>query len=155
MSALEDQPPGDDNDWIDIGGERLRVFSRAHLEVQNPYAALSDARLTKAFDDYADAVGEQTPPIMRAMQRALKEGTVWDGKDVGDAITRLAIREGHMYGLGSSPQVSRESYLLWAGAARLMQRAGYGPDDPVRRPDKKGPDQGPGSAPSRPMRPGG
>lgn len=154
------QGAGDNaNDWIELGGERLRVFSRAHLEAQNPYAALSDNRLIKAFDDYLDRVGEASPMIMVAMRRALKEGTMRDGKDISNLVTRVAIQEGHMYGLGSSPQVSSEAYLLWAGAARLMERAGYAPDEPVRRKGQQGAanDKGgaPPATPPRGMRPGG
>ena len=101
--------------------------------------------------------------IMVAMRRALKEGTMRDGKDISNLVTRVAIQEGHMYGLGSSPQVSSEAYLLWAGAARLMERDGYGPDEPVRRKGQQGPanDKGtsppeaPPATPPRGMRPGG
>ena len=32
MSALEDQPPGDDNDWIDIGGvDQLAVLVERYV----------------------------------------------------------------------------------------------------------------------------
>lgn len=139
-----------DDDYIEIGGERLRVYSREHLEVQNPYAAFSDARLLQEFERYIEKVGDRTPLAILSMRRVLRDGPMVDGKDISGAVIRVGIHEGHMYGLGSSPQVSTEAYLLWAGAARLMERAGYAPDEPVRR---KG-EEPPKPTPPRTMRPG-
>jgi hypothetical protein len=122
---------------IELGGERLRLWSREHLSAQNVYAAMSDDKLVQQFDRYIERVGEQTPKLITAMRDALKTGEFLPGQPVSDAFLRLSIREGHGYGLGAAWGVSSEADLLWAGAARLMERAGYAPDEPVRMPEPK------------------
>lgn len=129
MSEQPEQPT-----HIEIGGERLRVWSREHLSVQNVFASLSDQRLLAEFDHYIERNGERTPKIVTAMRDALKTGEYLPGKPADDAFLRVSIHQGHMYGLGAAWGSSSEASLLWAGAARLMERAGYAMDEPVRRP---------------------
>ncbi|MEM6903993.1 MAG: hypothetical protein AAF556_12215, partial [Pseudomonadota bacterium] len=109
MSAQPKPPAGDDDQFLDLGDQRVRLFSTDHLNAQNLYAALSDAKLIEQFERYEERVGEQTPRIMSAMHRALKTGEYLEGKPVSDAFLRAAVKDGTGYGLGAAWGVSPEA----------------------------------------------
>ncbi|MBV6632692.1 MAG: hypothetical protein KI792_06625 [Alphaproteobacteria bacterium] len=147
MSAQPNPPAGDD-EYLDLGGERVRLFSTDHLTIQNVYAALSDDKLIEQFERYEERVGENTPGVVKAMHRALKTGEYLEGKPVDDVFLRVAVREGTGYGLGAAWGVSPEAHLLYAGAARLMTRMGYKHDEPLRGMIVAKPDQAPPDGPA-------